>query len=111
MKTPDEIKKGLECCADLQGYDADCLNCPYNGEQWCGDKSKADALTYIRQLERERDSALGLIGRLMVILKKYSRDATNGCAYAAHEEIKKWLLGFEKPRPEPPVENGGADDD
>ena len=65
MKTPDEIKKGLECCADLQGYDADCLNCPYTGEQWCGDKSKADALSYIQQLEaeleavkRERDAAV-----------------------------------------------------
>ena len=63
MKTPDEIKKGLEVCATLDG---DCENCPYDGLQiFCVDLSRKDALKYIKQLEsriaqveRERDAAL-----------------------------------------------------
>ena len=51
MKTPEDIKKALECCSDADGFDGDCIKCPYKGEQWCGDKSKIDALTYIHQLE------------------------------------------------------------
>ena len=53
MKTPEDIKKGLECCSDTDGFDGDCINCPYKGEQWCGDKSKIDALSYIQQLENQ----------------------------------------------------------
>ena len=54
MKTPDEIKKGLECCAN----DAMCSEkCPYfnslsNGVD-CASKMKADALTYTKQLEAD----------------------------------------------------------
>ena len=53
MKTPEEIKKALECCSDSEGFDGDCIKCPYKGEQWCGDKSKIDALSYIQQLENQ----------------------------------------------------------
>ena len=53
MKTPDEIKKGLECCSDTDGFDGDCIKCPYKGELWCGDKSKIDALSYIQRLENQ----------------------------------------------------------
>lgn len=38
MKTPDEIKKGLECCYDYY-------------ESRCRSESTLDTLTYIRQLE------------------------------------------------------------
>lgn len=60
MKTPDEIKKGLECCTN----DAfDCSErCPYfnptsNGVD-CASQLHTDALALIRQLERERDEAM-----------------------------------------------------
>ena len=53
MKTPEDIKKALECCSDADGFDGDCIKCPYKGEQWCGDKSKIDALAYIQQLENQ----------------------------------------------------------
>ena len=68
MKTPDEIKKGLECCGS-NGANADA--CPYmkHGSCWdCFDASSAymnimqDALAYIQQLEsdnarlREKDT-------------------------------------------------------
>ena len=54
-KTPKEIKKGLECCAD-EGYR--CTECPY---EVCSDDWNAvdrDALAYIQRLERERDALL-----------------------------------------------------
>lgn len=49
MKTPDDIKKGLDVCATLDG---DCDNCPYDGWQiFCADRLRKNALEYIQQLE------------------------------------------------------------
>ena len=51
MKTPDEIKKALECCSEISV----CSECPYynklnfGGE--CVEIKSIDALNYIRQLE------------------------------------------------------------
>lgn len=57
---PDEIKKGLECCADV----GRCIEaCPY-GEDWhpkCVIQKSRDALAYIQQLERERDALLEIV--------------------------------------------------
>ena len=47
MKTPEEIKKALECCARMTG----CANCPYMGEK-CALKVSVDTLEYIQQLEQ-----------------------------------------------------------
>ena len=68
-KTPDEIKKGLECCKVRQknGGWINCdSECPYLGEQiFCKNVLNYDALAYIQQLEaechrleRERDALL-----------------------------------------------------
>ena len=46
----------------------------------------------LEQVTRERDAETELIGKLIVILKKYPNAATNGCAYKAYSEIKKWML-------------------
>lgn len=48
MKTPDEIKKGLECCAEITG----CAKCPYRGEK-CALTVSSDTLAYIQQLEAQ----------------------------------------------------------
>lgn len=48
MKTPDEIKKGLECC--LASCE-DCGACPYNGEDCRSKERNRDALALIHQLE------------------------------------------------------------
>ncbi len=48
MKTPEEIKKGLECC----GADEPCGDCPYNPEvDLCIGMIARDARAYIQQLE------------------------------------------------------------
>lgn len=52
MKTPDEIKKGLECCTIPL-----CTECPYDCEASCVVKNE-DALSYIQQLEAEKKQLL-----------------------------------------------------
>lgn len=62
MKTPDEIKKGLECCHDA----VKCEQCPYQPE--CdlpfGDIVEADALAYIQQLEAENAELVQKVNQL-----------------------------------------------
>lgn len=55
MKTRDEIKKGLECCRQVN-----CPGdiCPYYCEEYCITNMSGDALALIRQSERERDAML-----------------------------------------------------
>lgn len=52
-RTPEEIKKGLDCCFPCE--DPECLDCPYRGTERCADTRIDDTLAYIQQLERERD--------------------------------------------------------
>ena len=62
-RTPDEIKKGLECC--IVG---ECSKCPYmhecddhlakGGDMLPADVVLADMHSLIQQLERERDAAV-----------------------------------------------------
>ena len=49
MKTPDEIKKGLECC----GVRGKCHSCPYESPRTadCVGQLLTDAFAYIQQLE------------------------------------------------------------
>ncbi len=51
MKTPDEIKKALECCFNA----SQCRDCPYYPTT-CDRELVRDAREYIRQLEAERDA-------------------------------------------------------
>lgn len=53
MKTPDEIKKALECCF----YDSEqCGECPYYPVS-CDRELVRDAREYIRQLEAKQHGA------------------------------------------------------
>ncbi len=47
MKTPEEIKKGLDICI----ADKICRDCPYNNGN-CDMQLERDALAYIQQLEQ-----------------------------------------------------------
>ena len=69
MKTPEEIKEGLECCAE---YGNCSKGCPYNPIKDCGHDLYSDALTYIQQLERERDAAVKDIPRICEFCKRNS---------------------------------------
>ena len=65
MKTPEEIKRGLEYCHSLAHALKGCSDaCPYWDTTFgCGnDYLMDDALAYIRQLERERDATVADLG-------------------------------------------------
>lgn len=77
MKTPDEIKKGLECCAN--GNLVCTGRCVYEDDCCfpdCKEELQTDALAYIQQLEsrlakveRERDAAVEDIEKTCIFCK------------------------------------------
>ena len=74
MRTPDEIKKGLECCAD--GNVVCTGNCVFDddvklGYPDCVKLLMTNAFSYIQQLEAERDAAVALIPRACAYCKWY----------------------------------------
>lgn len=114
MKTPEEIKMGLECCNTYN----DCQSCPYDDEVekgWgCCVQRNADALAYIQQLEAKVpkwisvEERLPEYGRYLVITRKgnagpKAHTATyNHMGWWTHSnfgDITHWM-----PLPEPPEE-------
>lgn len=75
MKTPDEIKKGLKCCA----YET-CNGCPYAEDGCATNREMIDALEYIQQLERERDAAVKQLKDVDTVDLLY-------CSHCKHEEL------------------------
>lgn len=60
-RTPEEIKRGLECCTDVcdDGCDACVYDSQYNRrDKLCLVRLKIDALALIQRLEAERDELL-----------------------------------------------------
>ena len=51
MKTPEEIKRGLEHCASYNP----CIQCDYDARDWprCVTRLHGDAIAYIQQLEQD----------------------------------------------------------
>lgn len=122
MKTPEEIKKALECCV----YHGSCKTCAYFDEDGkCVSILKIDALSYIQQLESQiaelgkkvpkwssakeqppKDGQKVIAtfrdgGGVIVDQARYSNgefDFANW-AYVWHENITHWT-----PLPEPPKE-------
>ena len=66
MKTPYEIKKGLECCA----Y-ATCHSCPYVEDGCTSNREKIDALEYIQQLERRNGELTEMVAQLEAAQPKW----------------------------------------
>lgn len=63
-RTPEEIKKWLECCQYSSKKPRDCDACPYRPEDDCycfETVAMQDTLALIRQLERERDAAVEML--------------------------------------------------
>lgn len=89
IRTPDDIKKWLENCADKSSC------------EWCPNQSlcehEAEALAYIRQLEAERDAAvkdirlaftmcLGACNTCLHFEDRLVCDAANICALCEDKE-------------------------
>lgn len=56
MKTPEEIKKGLECCYSPVEALFRCVGCPYQGSAVCKMSLHNDALEYIARLEAKNEA-------------------------------------------------------
>ena len=70
-KTPDEIKKGLECCMDYQNCtEGEDPQCPYYDVKRCMEALLADALAYIQQLESKLECSQMTIDGLTETLLK-----------------------------------------
>lgn len=91
-RTPDEIKKGLECCYSPVEPMLRCEECPYQGSIVCKMKLHADALAYIQQLEAERDAAVEDLETVCVMCsvchackdRFWGGDSCRGCVNSNH---------------------------
>lgn len=124
MKTPEEIKKALECCGADKPCRA-CRECPYRPEIDSCSRMARDALSYIRQLENQIADLGKKVPRWISVKERLPKDGqkviaafrdggdvivdqarySNGefdfanWAYVWDENITHWM-----PMPEPPKE-------
>ena len=66
MKTPDEIKKWLECCTHVT-----CNGCPYDEDGCATSQQIIDALEYIQQLEHQIGELTGKVAQLEAAQPKW----------------------------------------
>ena len=78
MKSPDEIKKGLECCTIPL-----CDECPYDNDPSCVVKN-ADALALIQQLESDKQQLEGMLAHMNQL-----RDAAAGRALKMEDRVRQ----------------------
>ena len=60
-RTPEEIKKGLECC---NMHQCPLLECPYFNDELCGESLNTDALALIQHLESAQPKWISVEERL-----------------------------------------------
>ena len=80
-KTPDEIKKGLDCCWSHRAKDgsAHCYECPYlkNHDKYyqqCKERMMVDVIAYIHQLEDRNNALYHTILGVMHFVDKWLND-------------------------------------
>ena len=87
MKTPEEIKKGLEVCTAQE----DCVGCPYtDGDAFFCDRLRKDAFAYIQQLEDAIDKTTQLMQSATEVIKKNQEQLES-----TYSQVKKALCGKE----------------
>lgn len=100
MKTPDEIKNGLEQC-----HAGECAGCtyyikidsPFGDEMGCYDNLLPDALAYIKQLEAENVRLKRELGSAVMALATCATDGLDGniCKYCTHKYCDEMDLHYE----------------
>ena len=68
MRSPDEIKMGLECCGQINGNDCG-IKCPYVSQLNCIENKDEDALARILQLEEDKVRSEATITQLSCTIK------------------------------------------
>ena len=98
-RTPDEIKKGLECCSNVNFVCNE--ECPYykslsEGEDCCL-KKNADALAFIQQLQddnAEKDKSMQQLERSL----SFARDLADGLKAATVKQEQELYVSEERNR-------------
>lgn len=117
MKTPEEIKKGLECCileTDDTSLVDHCRACPYQPTGLCFRTLLKDALAYIQQLEAREWDLFDLLSSAWFGKRCYFQQ-DNGTIYSrasgeymtldqAIDEFAGELTNERESHPEPPKE-------
>ena len=96
-RTPEEIKRGLECCSKLK---TNCGLCPYRPQNDgnCMNALVPDSIALIQQLEARNDTLTAkavLFDETLALAEKYKRERD-----AAVEAQPKWV-SVEERLPEP----------
>lgn len=96
MKIPEDLKKGLECCAN-----ADCKACPYDSVgvsiDDCLEALVGDATVYIKQLEARAPKWISVKDRLpenyqpVIIFQDNCRNACYGWMIDGRWSVPKWV--------------------
>lgn len=93
MKTPDEIKKGLEICIYDEGRDK-CVRCPYF-DGACGNDLNAvekDALALIQQLESENAELIKKVEQLQTVGHETEELLRlGGCDTCKYRDVDGWI--------------------
>lgn len=80
MKTPDEIKKGLECCileCDDTSLVDHCRACPYRPNGLCFRSLLKDNLAYIQQLEDHLRGVTKMVPKWISVKEKLPENDDN----------------------------------
>lgn len=94
-RTPDEIKKGLECCMD---HDGTCEDCPYvDGECRAFEQLAEDSLALIQQKEKENAEQAERIRQLEQSLS-FARDLADGLKAATVKQEQELYVSVERNR-------------
>lgn len=86
-----EIKKALECCANLN---LDCYNCSYNNNKGCVNKLLQDTLDLINRQEEDKSALVEHLKKSRRQLK--TANAENETLKAEVERLKKALENQQK---------------
>lgn len=99
MKTPEEIKRGLNECTKFVGCEA-CPYLSYHKVARCTRKLAADALAYIRQLEAELAQVKAERDRYWEYIKGLGCDTCGGdcdrCEVGLDRVWSGWVWAGEK---------------
>ena len=91
MKSPDEIKKGLECCA-MYSYRCED-DCPYREQcrnEQGGKAMNEDALALIQQLESERNAIMQDMNKNCTSCKHSGMNNPDNPCYKFEEQCRDY---------------------
>lgn len=92
MRTPEEIKKGLQSCSDVT-HGQDCRKCAYRkGATMCIEELMADALVYINYLEEHAEAFVEMVPKWISVADERKPRHGEECICACEIDGRKILF-------------------